>query len=151
VSIVKIVLTKDVPGQGKHGDVINVAEGYARNYLFPRGLAVEASRGKMNELAVRQQAQAAKEKKIEEEARVVAAGLDSIKVVVKAKKGEGGRLFGSVNNKDIADALALQHKIILDKKKLVLKEPIKQLGTYTVTAKLHPAVQAEIEVEVIGE
>jgi large subunit ribosomal protein L9 len=140
VSIVKIVLTKDVPGQGKHGDVINVAEGYARNYLFPRGLAVEASRGKMNELAVRQQAQTAKENKIEAEARSVAASLDSLKVIVKAKKGEGGRLFGSVNSKDIAD-----------KKKLVVKEPIKQLGTYTITAKLHPAVQAEIEVEVIGE
>lgn len=147
----KIVLTKDVPGQGKQGAVINVAEGYARNYLLPRGLAVEASKGKMNELAVRQQAQAAKESRIEQEARVMAARLDNIKVVVKAKKGEGGRLFGSVNNKDIADALADQHKIMLDKKKLVVKEPIKQLGTFAVTAKLHPAVQAEIEVEVIGE
>jgi len=148
---VKIVLTKDVPGQGKQGAVINVAEGYARNYLLPRGLAVEASKGKMNELAVRQQAQAAKESRIEQEARVMAARLDNIKVVVKAKKGEGGRLFGSVNNKDIADALAGQHKIMLDKKKLVVKEPIKQLGTFAVTAKLHPAVQAEIEVEVVGE
>jgi len=148
---VKIVLTKDVPGQGKQGAVINVAEGYARNYLLPRGLAVEASKGKMNELAVRQQAQAAKESRIEQEARVMAARLDNIKVVVKAKKGEGGRLFGSVNNKDIADALADQHKIMLDKKKLVVKEPIKQLGTFAVTAKLHPAVQAEIEVEVVGE
>jgi large subunit ribosomal protein L9 len=148
---VKIVLTKDVPGQGKQGAVINVAEGYARNYLLPRGLAVEASKGKMNELAVRQQAKAAKESRIEQEARVMAARLDNIKVVVKAKKGEGGRLFGSVNNKDIADALADQHKIMLDKKKLVVKEPIKQLGTFAVTAKLHPAVQAEIEVEVVGE
>lgn len=147
----KIVLTKDVPGQGKQGAVINVAEGYARNYLLPRGLAVEASKGKMNELAVRQQAQTAKESRIEQEARVMAARLDNIKVVVKAKKGEGGRLFGSVNNKDIADALAGQHKIMLDKKKLVVKEPIKQLGTFAVTAKLHPAVQAEIEVEVVGE
>lgn len=147
----KIVLTKDVPGQGKQGAVINVAEGYARNYLLPRGLAVEASKGKMNELAVRQQAQTAKESRIEQEARVMAARLDNIKVVVKAKKGEGGRLFGSVNNKDIADALADQHKIMLDKKKLVVKEPIKQLGTFAVTAKLHPAVQAEIEVEVVGE
>lgn len=147
----KVVLTKDVPGQGKSGDVVNVAEGYARNYLFPRGMAVEASRGKMNELAVRQKAQAAKEKKIEQEARALAANLDRLKVTVKAKQGEGGRLFGSVNNKDIADAIAAQHKITLDKKKLVVKEPIKHLGTYTVTAKLHPAVQAEIEIEVVGE
>lgn len=147
----KVVLTKDVPGQGKSGDVVNVAEGYARNYLFPRGMAVEASRGKMNELAVRQKAQEAKEKKIEQEARALAASLDRLKVTVKAKQGEGGRLFGSVNNKDIADALAAQHKVTLDKKKLVVKEPIKHLGTYTVIAKLHPAVQAEIEIEVVGE
>lgn len=142
---------KDVPGQGKSGDVINVADGYARNYLFPRGMAVEASSGKMNELAVRRQVQATKEMKIEQEARSLAARLDKLKLIVLAKQGEGGKLFGSVNNKDIADALAVQHKIKLDKKKLVVKEPIKHLGVYTIVAKLHPAVQAEIIVEVVGE
>ncbi|MDD2553089.1 MAG: 50S ribosomal protein L9 [Desulfotomaculaceae bacterium] len=147
----KVVLTKDVPGQGKSGDVISVAEGYARNYLFTRGMAVEASRGKMKELAVRRQAQASKEKQIEQEARALAARLDNLKLIVIAKQGEGGKLFGSVNNKDIADALAAQHKIKLDKKKLVVKEPIKHLGAYTITAKLHPAVQAEIIVDVVGE
>ena len=147
----KVVLTKDVPGQGKSGDVISVAEGYARNYLFPRGMAGEASRGKMKELAVRRQAQASKEKQIEQEARALAARLDNLKLIVIAKQGEGGKLFGSVNNKDIADALAAQHKIKLDKKKLVVKEPIKHLGAYTITAKLHPAVQAEIIVDVVGE
>jgi len=148
---VKVILLKDVPGQGKRGDVLNVAEGYARNYLLPRGLATEASQGKINELAVRQQAQALKEKKIEQEARELAARLDNLKVVIKAKVGEGGRLFGSVNNKDISDALAGQHNIVLDKKKLVVKEPIKQLGVYTVIAKLHPVVQAEVKVEVVSE
>ncbi|MDD4334031.1 MAG: 50S ribosomal protein L9 [Desulfotomaculaceae bacterium] len=147
----KIVLMKDVPGQGKSGDVINVADGYARNYLFPRGMAVEASSGKMNELAVRRQVQATKEMKIEQEARSLAGRLDKLKLIVLAKQGEGGKLFGSVNNKDIADALAVQHKIKLDKKKLVVKEPIKHLGVYTIVAKLHPAVQAEIIVEVVGE
>lgn len=151
MSILKIVLMKDVPGQGKSGDVINVADGYARNYLFPRGMAVEASSGKMNELAVRRQVQATKEMKIEQEARSLAARLDKLKLIVLAKQGEGGKLFGSVNNKDIADALAVQHKIKLDKKKLVVKEPIKHLGVYTIVAKLHPAVQAEIIVEVVGE
>ena len=147
----KVVLTKDVPGQGKNGDVINVADGYARNYLFPRGMAVEASRGKMNELAVRRRAQAAREDRIEQEARALAARLDKLKLIVQAKQGEGGKLFGSVNNKDIADALAAQHRIELDKKKLVVKEPIKHLGVYNITAKLHRAVQAEIIVEVVGE
>ncbi len=147
----KIILLKDVPGQGKRGDMLNVAEGYARNYLLPRGLAAEASQGKMNELAVRRQAQAAKEEKIEQEARELAARLDNITVVIKAKTGEGGRLFGSVNNKDVSDAMASQHKITLDKKKLVVKEPIKQLGVYTAIAKLHPNIQAEIKVEVVGD
>jgi large subunit ribosomal protein L9 len=147
----KVILLKDVPGQGKRGDTVNVAEGYARNYLFPRGLATEASAGKMKEMADRRQAQALKEQKIEQEARELAARLDRVTVVIKTKTGEGGRLFGSVNNKDVADALAAQHKITLDKKKLVVKEPIKQLGVYSATARLHPSVHAEIKVEVVGE
>lgn len=147
----KVILQKDVPGQGKRGDVISVADGYARNYLIPRGLAVAASKGKMKELAERRRAVALKEKRIEEEARELAARLGSLTVVVETKAGEGGRLFGSVNNKDIAEALAAQHNIALDKKKLALEEPIKQLGTYSVPAKLHPAVQAEIEVQVVEE
>lgn len=147
----KVVLTKDVPGKGRSGDVINVAEGYARNYLLPRGLAAEASRGKMNEITVRRQAQATREMKEEQEARALADRLDQLKVVVQAKQGESGKLFGSVNNKDIADALAVQHRIKLDKKKLVVREPIKHLGVYNITAKLHPSVQAEVIVEVLGE
>lgn len=147
----KVILLKDVPGQGKRGEVVNVAEGYARNYLLPRGLASEASKGKMKELEARQQATAQKEQKIAEEARALAARLNNLTVVIGTKTGEGGRLFGSVNNKDVADALAAQHRVELDKKKLVLKEPIKQLGLYSITAKLHPAVSAEIKVQVIGE
>ncbi|OPY58700.1 MAG: 50S ribosomal protein L9 [Pelotomaculum sp. PtaU1.Bin035] len=147
----KVILLKDVPGQGKRGDVINVAEGYARNYLLPRGLAGEASQGRLKELADRRRATAVKEQKIEQSARELAARLNNLTVVVRTKTGEGGRLFGSVNNKDVADALAVQHKITLDKKKLIVKEPIKQLGSYPVTAKLHPVVQAEIIVEVVGE
>jgi len=147
----RVILLKDVPGQGKRGDVINVAEGYARNYLFPRKLACEASREKMKELAERQQANALKEKQIKQEAEELAARLEKITVLVPAKAGEGGKLFGSVNNKDICDAIVSQHRIKLDKKKVVLKEPIKQLGEYTVVAKLHPDVQAGIKVRVVGE
>ncbi|MDF9407046.1 50S ribosomal protein L9 [Pelotomaculum isophthalicicum JI] len=147
----KVILLKDVAGQGKRGDVINVAEGYARNYLFPRGLAGEASKGRMKEMADRRQATEVKERKIEQAARELAKRLNNLTVVVKTKTGEAGKLFGSVNNKDVADALADQHKIELDKKKLVIKEPIKQLGSYPVAAKLHPVVQAEILVEVVGE
>jgi large subunit ribosomal protein L9 len=118
----RVILLKDVPGQGKRGDILNVAEGYARNYLFPRGLASEASKGKIKELAERRQASAMREEKMRQEAAELAVRLESLTVVVRTKAGEGGRLFGSVNNKDIADALADQHKITLDKKKLVVKE-----------------------------
>jgi large subunit ribosomal protein L9 len=147
----KVILLKDVPGQGKQGAVINVAEGYARNYLLPRNLASEASQGKIKEFAERQQANALKEEKIKEQAQELAARLENITVVVQTKAGEGGKLFGSVNNKDVCDAMVLQHHIQLDKKKVVLKEPVKQLGEYSVVAKLHPDVHVEIKVKVVGE
>lgn len=147
----KVILLKDVPGQGKRGDVINAAEGYARNYLLPRNLASEASQGKMKELAERQQANALKGEKVKQAAEELAARLEKITVVVQTKAGEGGKLFGSVNNKDVCDAMVLQHRIQLDKKKVSMKEPIKQLGEYSVVAKLHPDVHAEIKVRVVGE
>lgn len=147
----KVILLKDVPGQGKRGDVLNVAEGYARNYLLPRNLASEASQGKIKELAERQQANALKGEKLRQEAEKLAARLKKVTVVVQTKAGEGGKLFGSVNNKDVCDAMALQHRIQLDKKKVILKEPIKQLGEYSLVAKLHPDVHAEIKVHVIDE
>jgi len=147
----KVILLQDVDGKGKRGQVVNVAEGYARNYLLPRGLASPASQGKLKELADKKQANDAKERKMEQAARDLAERLRETTVVVKTKTGEAGRLFGSVNNKDVADGLAEQHKINIDKKKMVIKEPIKQLGRYPVTVKLHPKVQAEIFVEVVKE
>ncbi len=147
----KIILLKDVAGQGRRGDVIDVAEGYARNYLIPRGMASQASKGMMKELDNRRQSTALKEERLEKEARELAARLKNVTVVVKAKTGEGGRIFGSVNHRDITETLDAQHNIKLDKKKLVLKEPIKQLGVYSITAKLHPGVQVEIGVQVVGE
>ncbi|MCL2766761.1 MAG: 50S ribosomal protein L9 [Peptococcaceae bacterium] len=147
----KVILLQDVAGQGKRGQVINVAEGYARNYLIPRGMAGEASHGKLRELEDRKKADAAKERKQEQAARELAERLHHLTVVVKTKSGEAGKLFGSVNNKDVAEGLEEQHKISIDKKKMVIKEPIKQLGSYPVTIKLHSAVQAEIIVEVQAE
>ncbi|MDD3652662.1 MAG: 50S ribosomal protein L9 [Desulfotomaculaceae bacterium] len=147
----KVILLKDVLGQGRQGDVVNVAEGYARNYLLPRGLASKASQGKLREIDDRRKSAMLKKEKIEHAARELAASLNGLTVTVRAKTGEAGKLFGSVNNKDIAEALAEQHKITLDKKKLVVREPIKQLGSYSITAKLHPAVQAKIFLEVVEE
>jgi len=144
----KVVLLQDVKGQGKKGEVVNVAEGYARNFLLPRKLAVEASESRLKELSQQQASQDRKKQKEEDQSRAIAARLEGIKVQVRAKVGEGGRLFGAVSNKDVAENLARQHGIDLDKKKIVLKDPIKNLGDFPVTVKLHPAVQATITVVV---
>ncbi|MFZ5645035.1 MAG: 50S ribosomal protein L9 [Bacillota bacterium] len=147
----KVVLLVDVKGQGKKGDVINVAEGYARNFLIPRNLAVEASESKLKELSQQKAAQDRKKEKEEESARLLASRMEEIKLVIKTKVGEGGKLFGAVNNKDISEGLASQHGIEIDKKKIGLKEPIKAAGKYPVNIRLHPAVQVNIEVIVQGE
>jgi large subunit ribosomal protein L9 len=147
---VKVVLLQDVKGQGKKGDIITVAEGYARNYLIPRNLAVEASEARLKEISQQKAAHDRKRQKEEDEARAAAARMKEIRVHIKTRVGEGGKLFGAVGNKDIAEGLARQHGIVLDKKKILLKEPIKTLGEHPVTVKLHPSVQATITVSVEG-
>ncbi|MFZ5649736.1 MAG: 50S ribosomal protein L9 [Bacillota bacterium] len=142
----KVVLLQDVKGKGKKGDILTVAEGYARNFLFPRNLAVEASAGKLKELSDQKAAQERKKSKEEDEARLLASRLDGIRVFVKSRVGEGGKLFGAVNNKDISENLSRQHRIEIDKKKIILKDPIKTAGEFIVTVKLHPAVQVGIAV-----
>ncbi|MFZ5647389.1 MAG: 50S ribosomal protein L9 [Bacillota bacterium] len=147
----KVVLLQDVKGKGKKGDIVTVAEGYARNFLLPRNLAVEASVGKLKELSDQKAAQERKKSKEEEQARLTASKIEGIKVHVKSKVGEGGKLFGAVNNKDISENLSRQHGIDVDKKKIFLKDPIKTAGEFPVTVKLHPTVQAVIHVIVQGE
>ncbi|MFZ5597849.1 MAG: 50S ribosomal protein L9 [Bacillota bacterium] len=147
----KLILLQDVKGQGKKGDVIDAADGYARNFLLPKKLAVEASENKMKELSMQKAAQERKRNKEEEEARLTASRMEGMKVLIKTRAGEGGKLFGAVNNKDISDNLSQQHGINIDKKKIVLKEPIKTQGEFPVVIKLHPAVQAQITVIVQGE
>ncbi|WP_031514302.1 50S ribosomal protein L9 [Desulfofalx alkaliphila] len=144
----KVILLQDVPKLGKKGEVIDVAEGYGRNYLIPRNLATEASQGKLNELAELKKAENRKKKQIEEEAKELAEKLKEIRVELTAKVGDAGKLFGAISNKDIADHLKKEHKIKVDKKKIVLKSPIKNLGSYNVTVKLHPKVQIELQVVV---
>lgn len=146
----KVVLLQDVKGQGKKGDVITVAEGYARNYLLPRNLALEASESKMKEITQQKAAQDRKKKKEEEQAAAYATRIEGIKVLIKTRVGEAGKLFGAVSNKDIAENLAQQHGIDIDKKKIILKEPIKTLGEFPVAVKLYPSVQATINVIVEG-
>lgn len=144
----KVILLQDVKKLGHKGDVVNVADGHARNYLLPRGLAVEATEARMQELKKQQRKESEKRAQEEKEARELAAKLEKVKVNIAVKVGGAGKLFGAVSSKDIADALQASHGLKLDKKKIVLKEPIKTLGTHPVTIKLHPKVQAKLDVRV---
>lgn len=144
----KVIVIKDTKTVGKLGDVINVSDGYARNFLIPKNIAVEATQANMKELATKK---AKEEKQKDEElaaAKALVEKLENIEIVVKTKAGEGGRLFGSITTKDITEALQEQHKIELDKKKLVLENPIKQAGVYTVEAKLYYEITAKLKVNI---
>lgn len=146
-----VILNKDVKGTGKAGDVVKVSDGYARNMLIPRGLATEATQGNIRHLE-KQKAIAA-EKKAEEKAaaKAQAENIDKISVIIKTKAGEGGRIFGSITSKDIAEALNEQHKINVDKKKIQLASPIKQTGQTEVDIKLYSEVGAKLKVVVEAE
>lgn len=146
----KVILQADVKALGKKGQICDVADGYARNYLFARGLAVEATTGNMTELAHKKAAEDRRKEKEKQDALALAQKLSSIIVEVATKTGEGGRLFGSVTSKEIADALKKQHGIELDKRKIELKEPIKTLGTFAAQVKLHPEASAKLQIHVTG-
>lgn len=144
----KVIFLQDIKGIGEKGDIKNVSEGYARNYLFPRKLASEANESNLKTLEVKKQGI---EKRAEEklnEAQLFKAELEKLTVEVKAKSGEGGKLFGAVTSKQIADTLAKMKKKI-DKRKLELDEPIRALGVTNVPIKIHPEVTAMIRVHVI--
>jgi len=147
----KVILTRDVKDLGQAGDVVNVADGYARNFLFPRKLAVQATPGNLEVVKRRQTAQAQRLERAIEEARELKERLDSLTVRVTGKVGTGTRLYGSITAQDIADALAREHNIRIDKRDIQIEEPIKSLGTYPVPVKLHREVTATLQVEVIGE
>lgn len=143
-----VILNKDVKGTGKAGEVVKVSDGFARNMLLPKGLATEATQGNIRHLE-KQKAIAA-EKKAEEKAAAVeqAEKINEIAVVIKTKAGDGGKIFGSITSKDIADALKQQHKIDVDKKKIQLGTPIKNVGEMTVDIKLYSEVSASLKVVV---
>ena len=146
-----VILNRDVKGTGKAGDVVKVSDGYARNMLLPKGYATEATDGIIRNLE-KQEAIAA-EKKAEEKAATqqTAEKIGALSVEIKTKAGEGGKIFGSITSKDIADALKDQHKITVDKKKIQLDSPIKQTGEITVEIKLYTEVNAKLKVIVTAE
>lgn len=146
----KVVLLADVKGSGKKGELVNVSDGYARNFLFPRKLAKEANAQAMNELKNAEEAKAYKIKTETEAAQKAAAILEGKTVKMTAKAGQGGRLFGSVTAKEIAEALKEQFKVDIDKRKIVVDGDIKAFGSYVCEIKLYAGISAKMFV-MVGE
>lgn len=145
----KVILKADVKGSGKKGQTIEVADGYARNFLFPRGLAVEASQGALRSLEEEKNAQQKKQERIINEIKALRDKLEGQTVKVPAKCGDSGRLFGSITNKDIADAISKFLGKDFDRKVIDLTTPIKTLGTYPVSLKFGHNISGTINVEIV--
>ncbi len=146
----KLILLTDVKSLGKKGEVVEVAEGYARNFLVPRKLATEADKGSLARLGSQQKAQEKRDAQVLADAKALAARLESAKVAVKAKAGGNGKLFGAVTNADVASAINDALEIAIDKHKVELKTSIKALGSYPVEIKLHKNVVAKATVDVVS-
>jgi large subunit ribosomal protein L9 len=144
----QIILTQDVKSLGKKGDLVNVSDGYARNFILPKKLGLEATPKNLNDLKLQKAAEEKRQKEILDEAKALAKEIESITVNMYIKAGEGGRTFGSISTKEITNVLKEQHGFDIDKKKLQLPEPIKTIGSHTVVVKLHPQVTAELKVKV---
>lgn len=147
----KVILLEDVKSLGKKGDVVDVSDGYAKNFLLTKKKGVEANSRNLNDLKLKK----ANDEKVAaqnlQDARDLAASLEEKTVIVRLKAGEGGKTFGSVSSKEIAEEAKIQHGLDIDKKKIVINDPIKSLGTYEVTIKLHPKVAGRLKVKVEEE
>lgn len=149
-SPMKLILTQEVSGLGAPGDVVEVAGGYGRNYLVPRGLAIRWTRGGEKQVDLIKRARAAREIRSVEDARSAAARLAGLRVRLQTRAGSGGRLFGSVSTTDIAAAVKAAGGPELDRRKIEVGNPIKTVGAHQVSVRLHPEVSATLEVEIVG-
>lgn len=147
----KVILKSDIKGVGKKDQVINASDGYARNFLFPKNLAVEANAENMSKLKAKQDSANYKKGQEKEEAIKQADKLSKILLNIKVKAGENGKIFGGVSSKEIAENLEKQYQIKVDKKKIDLKEPIKNLGMRTVEVRLYEGVMGNLRINVISE
>ena len=147
----RVILIREVKGLGRHDDIVNVSEGYARNYLFPRRLAVQATKANLAELEKRHRAEESRGEKSIEEAKDLADQLAEVQLTVKGKVGAGTKLYGSITHADIAEELEKQTGIKIDKRKIELEEPIKSLGTYDVPVRLHREAVTHLKLEVVAE
>lgn len=144
----KVIFLKDVKGTAKKGEVKEVSDGYARNFLFPKGLAQEANTANINNHTQQEKGREIKAQREEQQARELGESIKDAKVVIYSKAGDGGKLFGAITNKDVADAVQKQLNLDIDKKKILLDEPIKTTGLKQVIIKLHSRVQQTITVEI---
>lgn len=147
----KVILKTDIKGVGKKDQVINASDGYARNFLFPKNLAVEANAENMSKLKAKQDSNAFKKSQEKEEAQKIADKLSKILMKVQVKAGENGKIFGGVSSKEIAENLEKQYNIKVDKKKIDLKETIKTLEMFTIEIKLYEGVVGKLKIDVISK
>jgi len=147
----KVILKQDIKGVGKKDQIINVSDGYVRNFLFPKNMAVEANNENMSKLRAKQDSNAFKKSQEKEEAQKIADKLSKILMKVQVKAGENGKIFGGVSSKEIAENLEKQYSIKVDKKKIDLKETIKTLGMFTIEIKLYEGVVGKLKIDVISK
>jgi len=147
----KVILREDVKGLGKKDEMVNAKDGYARNFLFPRGLAVEASTKNIKEMNEKNSSNAAKKEIAITDAKKIAEEISKITLIIKAKAGEKGKLFGSITSGDISEKLLKDYKLKVDKKKINLSEPIKVLGENEIEVKLHQGVNAKLKINIEQE
>ncbi|HJJ10719.1 MAG TPA: 50S ribosomal protein L9 [Clostridiaceae bacterium] len=147
----KVILLDNIKGVGKKDEIINASDGYARNFLFPKKLAVEANNENMSKLKAKKQSEQYKKDVNKENAEKIAKKLDNITLTIKVKAGENGKIFGGVTSKEISEELKKQYKIDIDKKKIILNENIKNLGSFDISMKLFEGVTGKLKVKVISE
>lgn len=145
----KVILLSDVKKLGKKGDIVDVSDGYARNYLLAKKLGAQATNKAVNDIKLQKDTEKRRQAEIYEEAQILAEKINEKSIIIKMKSGDGGRMFGSVSTKEIVKEVKSQLSLTIDKKKMQLKEPIKSLGTYTIPVKIHPKVTGQLTVKVI--
>lgn len=146
----KVILKEDIKGVGKKDQIINANDGYARNFLFPKNLAVPADKGNLTNLQSKKTSEEHRKELERDKAKETAKKIEGILLKLPVKSGENGKVFGSITTKEIAENLEKQYKIAVDKKKINLQEPIKNLGTFNIEIKLYDRVNAKLKVNVIG-
>ncbi|MDQ0205209.1 50S ribosomal protein L9 [Pectinatus haikarae] len=147
----KVILVQDQKKVGKKGDIIEVSEGYARNFLFPKNIAIEATSNNINVAKAKKGSAERKQQQATDEARLMAAQLEKVEVSILVRIGDGGKLFGSVTGKDVADALKKDFNIDIDKRKIDIRGEVKGIGDYDAVIKVHPAITAKIRVHILSE